>query len=114
MGVAGLGILLQLASIALNVLGVGLGAMQGRQEMFGPMLQGGMGVAFSFLAIIGGVVVILGAMRMKSLTSYGFAMAGAIIAMIPCLSPCCCLGLPVGIWALVVLMNQDVKAAFQG
>jgi hypothetical protein len=32
--------------------------------------------------------------------------------MIPCLSPCCCLGLPIGIWALVVLLDNNVKASF--
>jgi hypothetical protein len=32
--------------------------------------------------------------------------------MIPCISPCCLLGLPIGIWALVVLLKPEVKAAF--
>jgi hypothetical protein len=50
---------------------------------------------------------------MKKLESYSFAMAAAIIAMIPCISPCCLLGLPFGIWALVVLGDGSVKAAFQ-
>ena len=39
---------------------------------------------------------------------YGVA---AIIAMIPC-HGCCILGLPFGIWALVVLSAPEVKAAF--
>lgn len=38
----------------------------------------------------------------------------AILAMIPCVSPCCLLGLPLGIWALIVLLKPEVKAAFQG
>jgi len=40
-------------------------------------------------------------------------VAASIIAMIPCVSPCCCLGLPFGIWALVVLARPAVKSAFQ-
>ena len=36
-----------------------------------------------------------------------------IIAMVPCISPCCLVGLPIGIWALVVLMKPEVKAAFR-
>jgi hypothetical protein len=32
--------------------------------------------------------------------------------MIPCTGPCCIVSLPLGIWALVVLMSPDVKAAF--
>jgi hypothetical protein len=33
--------------------------------------------------------------------------------MIPYISPCCCLGLPIGIWALVVLNNEQVKSSFR-
>jgi hypothetical protein len=49
---------------------------------------------------------------MQSLRSYGFAFAAAILAMIPCLTPCCVLGLPFGIWALVVLNKPEVKSQF--
>jgi hypothetical protein len=58
------------------------------------------------------VVMLLGAIKMKNLQNYGWAMASAIIAVIPCISPCCVLGLPFGIWALVVLSDAGVKAAF--
>jgi hypothetical protein len=59
------------------------------------------------------VVIFMGAGKMKRLESYGFAMAVSIIAMIPCISPCCLIGLPMGIWALVVLLDPNVKAAFR-
>jgi len=59
-----------------------------------------------------GVVILLGALKMKNLQSYGFAMTAAILAMIPCLSPCCLLGFPMGIWAIAVLVDPQVKAAF--
>ena len=49
---------------------------------------------------------------MKSLTSYGGAMTGAILAVIPCFSPCCIVGIPIGIWALVVLNDPVVKKGF--
>jgi phage FluMu protein Com len=60
-----------------------------------------------------GVLILIGAMKMKRLENYGLAMAASIIAMIPYLSPCCLLGLPFGIWALVVLCDSNVKAAFR-
>ena len=63
------------------------------------------------LGLLMGVLVIVGAVKMKNLKSYGLAMTAAIIAIIPC-SPCCLLGLPFGIWALVVLNDENVKAAF--
>jgi len=60
-----------------------------------------------------GVLVFIGAMKMKNLENYSLAMAAAIVAVIPCISPCCLLGLPFGIWALVVLNDSSVKAAFR-
>jgi hypothetical protein len=50
---------------------------------------------------------------MKRLENHGMSMAAAIIAMVPCISPCCLIGLPIGIWALTVLNDPSVKAAFR-
>jgi hypothetical protein len=59
-------------------------------------------------------LTILGALKMKNCQSYGLAMTGSITAMLPCGGlGCCILGLPFGIWAIVVLMNSEVKAAFR-
>ena len=49
---------------------------------------------------------------MMSLQSRGSAMTGAIFALLPC-NLCCLAGLPIGIWALVVMNRSDVKSAFQ-
>jgi hypothetical protein len=65
------------------------------------------------ISLPGGIVMLFAAMKMKKLESYGLAMTGAIVGMIPYLSPCCPLGLPFGIWALVVLSNGSVRAAFR-
>jgi phage FluMu protein Com len=59
------------------------------------------------------IVMLLGALSMKNLHSFGFAMVAAVLALIPCATPCCCLPLPFGIWALVVLNDPSVKAAFR-
>ena len=50
---------------------------------------------------------------MKKLVNYRLAMVVSILALAPCISPCCLLGLPFGIWALVVLNKPEVKSAFQ-
>ena len=76
------------------------------------MLSGPIGVVMSIIAILMSVVILLGALKMKKLESYGLAMTASILAMIPCLSPCCVIGLPIGIWALVVLSKPEVKSAF--
>jgi len=46
------------------------------------------------------------------LRNYEFAFLAAILAMIPCVTPCCFLGLPFGIWAVIVLRKPGVKDAF--
>jgi hypothetical protein len=72
-----------------------------------------MGNAIGGIVSIGwGIVVIAASIQMLNLRTRGFAFAGAIVAMIPC-NLCCLLGLPFGIWALVVLSRDDVKNAFQ-
>ena len=76
--------------------------------------SGTIGLVFNFIAIAVGVVILLGALKMKRLESHGFAMAASILALVPCTSPCCVIGIPVGIWALVVLAKPEVKGAFQG
>ncbi|EMI20856.1 membrane protein [Rhodopirellula maiorica SM1] len=57
-------------------------------------------------------VILFAAIRMKSLRSYPLALTGAILAAIPCISPCYFIGIPFGIWAIVVLMRPEVKQAF--
>lgn len=108
----GLGVAMQLLSSAGNLLGVGAGAFQQRQAM-GMLLTGGANVAMSLIGIVVGGLVVYGAVKMKNLENHGLSMAAAIIAMIPCISPCCVLGLPFGIWAIVVLSDPSVKAAFR-
>jgi hypothetical protein len=61
--------------------------------------------------LIWGGLVIAGAICMLRLRLYPLAMTGTIVGMVPC-SSCCLLGLPMGIWALVVLNRPEVKDAF--
>jgi predicted Ser/Thr protein kinase len=64
-----------------------------------------------FGGLVSGPLIILGASNMLNLRSRSLAVTGAILAMIPC-TPCFIIGLPVGIWALVVLMDPEVREAF--
>jgi len=115
---AGLGALAQLASMAMNILGAGVGmAGAAADQQAGPAwahaMSGGLGVVFNVIGLIMSVVIFMGAMKMKKLEGYNFALTATIIAMVPCISPCCLVGLPIGIWALVILMKPEVKSAFQ-
>ena len=65
-----------------------------------------------FVGFALGAFVIYAGIRIRQLKGYGLGMAAAIKTMTPCLS-CCCYGLPIGIWVLVVLMNSDIREAFR-
>ncbi|SIN92195.1 hypothetical protein SAMN05444166_1623 [Singulisphaera sp. GP187] len=58
--------------------------------------------------------VLYGALQMLEGRSYANAMTAAIVSLIPFCSPVVLLGLPFGIWALLVLRRDDVKEAFRG
>ena len=69
------------------------------------------GVELAIFALLNAVAV-FGALRMRALGSYGWAMAASIVSLIPLATGCCCTGMPFGLWGLIVLMNPDVKAGF--
>ncbi len=64
------------------------------------------------LAFLSGIVIIVAGMKMKGLSGRGLAMTGSVMAMIPCVSGCCLVGIPIGIWAIITLGKPEVKAAF--
>ena len=67
--------------------------------------------AVVLISLIPGVFTIFAALKMKRLQAHGLAIAASILAIIT--SPSSCLiGLPIGIWALVVLSQREVRAAF--
>ncbi|MCC6179361.1 MAG: hypothetical protein IT305_28980 [Chloroflexi bacterium] len=71
--------------------------------------------AFGIVVLIGLVAslfTVYAGFQMRSLRGWGMSLAGAIVAAVPCLSPCCILGLPIGIWAILVLIDEPVKQAF--
>lgn len=69
-------------------------------------------MGWGILLIVASAFVLYGAIKMKNLRDYGIARAAAIVAMIPMLGPCCILGIPFGIWALVVLLKPEVRQSF--
>jgi hypothetical protein len=76
------------------------------ENMRGPMA----GVICLVVALVNGFVL-FGAIKMLRLQNFGLVMAAVIVAMLPC-QCCCLLGLPFGIWALMVLKKPEVKSQF--
>jgi hypothetical protein len=58
-------------------------------------------------------LLVMGTFSMIGRGSYTWAVVTACLACVPCLSPLYMLGIPIGIWALVVLRRPEVKAAFR-
>jgi hypothetical protein len=88
------------------------------QKLLNKAVESSYGVLGIVHAIVGGIVgltILLGALKMQKLENYSWAFAASILVMIPCLNPCCCLtvvGIPLGIWSLVVLNKPAVKSQF--
>jgi hypothetical protein len=82
-------------------------------EQYVQMMSGTMGIVFNVIGLGVGVLTLVASLKMKKLESYGLVMTGTICSMLPCISPCCCVGLPIGIWVLVVLAKPEVKSAFK-
>ncbi len=118
-----LGIAYAVLTIFGNLTGMtlsSLGHMRGmnfpgqNEEMF-RMIQMSSGVAGIFLElfkIATGAFVFYAAMKMKRLENHSLCLAASVVALLPCFSPCCCVGLFIGIWALVVLNRPEIKANF--
>ena len=84
-----------------------------QMEQFKPMMDAAQrfGPISSIIGIGLGAFVIYGALQMRQAKGFGLSMGAAIAAMIPCFG-CYCLGIPVGVWALVVMNKPEVKAQF--
>ena len=65
------------------------------------------------IGLLSGVLMIVASQKMRHLQSYGLVVTGLILAMLPCTDQCCCIGLPIGIWGLMVLSRPEVRAAFR-
>jgi hypothetical protein len=114
---AALGFVATLIGVAWNILGAGMGmnqpGMDPEMQKFVTMFSGTMGVISGILGFLVSALILFGALKMKKCQSYGWAMTASILAVVPCVSPCCLVGIPIGIWALVVLSKPEVKAQFQ-
>ena len=113
-----IGIVGNIFNLGLSVFGTGLmgaaagssgGGMSDAQqfEMIANLV-GGVGGAIIGLIIQG--LILFGSIKMKNLQSYGLSITAAILS-ITC-NCCCPIGWGAGIWALVVLVDPKVKAAF--
>lgn len=97
---------------------LGLGLMDVRdsmtQEVSDTAGQAGyiIGSAFPIVGVVLAPFTVLAGVQMLRGATRGFVLFGTYASLVPC-TLCCLLGLPFAIWALVVLMRDDVKAYFR-
>ncbi|HKE01233.1 MAG TPA: hypothetical protein VKE69_09505 [Planctomycetota bacterium] len=109
------GLLSAAASVATAGLGVVFAALMHRQgpssDMFPVFVLALVLVpcAFGFAASL---FVAFAANRMRKGESYGLALAATVLAFAP-ISICWLLGIAIGIWSLVVLVDPNVRPAFR-
>jgi len=94
------------AAAVANVARMGQGG--GEEAIVAGYFVARIAVCIVLMAIYG--IMMFGAWKMLKMQSYGLAMTTAVLMMMPCTF--CWIGLPFGIWALVVLCLQDVRQAF--
>jgi hypothetical protein len=109
-----LNFLMEAGSLALNLLGTSIlmSSSMPAEPAWIRVFSGTVGIASNILGLLVSILILVGGIKMMKLEAYGLAMTASILAMIPCISPCCLIGLPLGIWAAIVLSEPEVKGAF--
>lgn len=109
-----IGGLLAILGVVTNIMGASFMTMEGMgdQETMQALSGGVIGIVFNLIGMAVCVLIWVAAGKMQRLESSGLVMTASIVAMVPCISPCCLIGLPIGIWALIVLNKPEVKEAF--
>jgi len=111
-------ILLVLASIMLFFILLSIPGQVLRMRAIDTTTPGGQGeLAGMIVSLVIWTVmmaaIIWGSIAMLRLRGYSNAMVAAVLAVIPVCSPCFVLGIPFGIWAIIVLKRAEVRARFQ-
>jgi hypothetical protein len=106
-GVMGLlGLVMTLFGTAMN-----LGMYQGLEDQLGSAAYFAINLVSNLIGLAVSGFLIWAGMQMKELKNRSACFAACIVAMIPC-GGCCIIGIPIGIWGLVVLSKDEVKQAF--
>src|SRR5262245_42977456 len=103
------------SALGMNLLGSAIGdkVEDKNLQLALSLFQGTFGLIHSAAGVLIGLSMLLSGIQMRKLKGYKNAMTSSILAMIPIVSPCCLVGLPIGIWSVVVLCKPEVKDAFR-
>lgn len=68
-------------------------------------------ICFGAISLICAAIIVIGSLQMQKQQGFALAIISAVLAIVTCPFSCC-VGIPVGIWALTVLLRDDVRSAF--
>jgi hypothetical protein len=98
-----IGGIISLGSFFSISIGTGLTTLwwKGFPDRYEDLWEGAFGIGSSLVGVAIAAFVIYAALKMKELKQWSLALVASILALIPCVSPCCIIGLPIGIWSLI-------------
>ena len=70
--------------------------------------------SIALISLLFAPVIIYGAVQMMNGRKIGLAKIASVLAIVPITSCCFLIGIPIGIWSLIVLRKREIKAVFQG
>ena len=110
----GIGMLLQIVSLFMNILGTGVNVANGNggNDAAAQLMSGVMGIVMNIVGLLAGGFCVYALLKMMKLQGRGLAYTAIIFSMLPCLGSCWCVNLWIGIWALIVMSDENVKASF--
>lgn len=112
MVIGGLGMLVALASFAQY-----LTAAEGVPPQFvgkvSPEVYRKSAFIGTIIQPIWALIVAYGGFKLLRLENWASVLVAVVFGMLPC-NIGCCLGIPIGIWALIVMNNPEVSRAFTG
>jgi hypothetical protein len=83
-------------------------------ESIGFVIGTGISVGATIFTLFASPFVIFGAVQMLNGKRYGWARLAAWLSVVPFTACCLIVGIPAGIWALIVLARPEIKAFFSG
>ena len=110
--VATLGLLVGLLSLGIDVLLLTSGAIEQFENPDFKRVQICVRVVLGMIALANCGFSIWAGIQMQQLRQHQLCWLAAVLACIPVIGPCVCLGIPTGAWALTVLNRQEVADAF--
>jgi hypothetical protein len=110
--VASGGLLIGLLALAVDVVLLASGAADRFPDPELKRAQIAIRSVWGLVMVVNAGFILWAGISMLRLRQHQFCWLAGILACVPAIGPCFCLGIPFGIWAIVVLNRSEVADAF--